>query len=45
MESYTADPKEELLYLPGDTEVYEIDEPFFFGVANKFNDPQQTNPL
>lgn len=38
MESYSADMKEEVLYLPQDVEVYEIDGPFFFGVANKFDE-------
>lgn len=30
--------EEEVLTLPKDVEVYEIDGPFFFGVANKFDD-------
>ncbi|NLY25664.1 MAG: STAS domain-containing protein [Bacteroidales bacterium] len=38
MESYSADMKEEVLYLPHGVEVYEIDGPFFFGVANKFDE-------
>ena len=38
MESYATDREEEVLYLPQDTEVYEIDGPFFFGVANKFDE-------
>ncbi len=38
MESHAADREEEVLYLPQDTEVYEIDGPFFFGVANKFDE-------
>jgi SulP family sulfate permease len=38
MESYAADREEEVLYLPQATEVYEIDGPFFFGVANKFDE-------
>ena len=38
MESYSADMKEEVLYLPHGVEAYEIDGPFFFGVANKFDE-------
>jgi SulP family sulfate permease len=38
MESHSADMKEEVLYLPHGVEVYEIDGPFFFGVANKFDE-------
>lgn len=38
MESHAADREEEVLYLPHNTEVYEIDGPFFFGVANKFDE-------
>lgn len=38
MESHTSDLSEEVLQLPKDVEVYEIDGPFFFGVANKFDD-------
>jgi len=38
MESHSADLKEEVLYLPHGVEVYEIDGPFFFGVANKFDE-------
>lgn len=33
---------EEVLNLPKGVEVYEIDGPFFFGVANKFDDIMQT---
>lgn len=38
MESHSQDMKEEVLYLPHGVEVYEIDGPFFFGVANKFDE-------
>ena len=38
MEYHTSDLSEEVLQLPEDVEVYEIDGPFFFGVANKFDD-------
>jgi SulP family sulfate permease len=38
MESHSQDMKEEVLYLPEGVEAYEIDGPFFFGVANKFDE-------
>lgn len=38
MESHSQEMKEEVLYLPQGVEVYEIDGPFFFGVANKFDE-------
>ena len=38
LESRSADQKEEVLYLPDDSEVYEIEGPFFFGVANIFDE-------
>lgn len=38
LESHSQDMKEEVLYLPKGVEVYEIDGPFFFGVANKFDE-------
>lgn len=38
MESYSEDQQEEVLFLPKGVEVYEIDGPFFFGVANKFDE-------
>lgn len=38
LESHSEDMKEEILYLPQGVEVYEIDGPFFFGVANKFDE-------
>jgi len=38
MESHSAEMIEEVLYLPHGVEVYEIDGPFFFGVANKFDE-------
>ena len=38
MESHSQDMKEEVLLLPQGVEVYEIDGPFFFGVANKFDE-------
>ena len=34
--------EEEVLKLPKEVEVYEIDGPFFFGVANKFDDVMHT---
>lgn len=37
-ESQTADTPEEILHLPDGVEVYEIEGPFFFGVANKFDE-------
>ena len=38
IESHSGDLSDEVLILPKDVEVYEIDGPFFFGVANKFDD-------
>lgn len=38
IESHSGDLKDEILYLPDGVEVYEINGPFFFGVANKFED-------
>lgn len=38
IESHTGNLQEEVLHLPKGVEVYEIDGPFFFGVANKFDD-------
>ncbi|WP_294081533.1 SulP family inorganic anion transporter [Proteiniphilum sp. UBA5384] len=38
MESHFADVPEEVLQLPDRVEVYEIEGPFFFGVANKFDE-------
>ena len=38
MESHSGNMEEEVLYLPRGIEVYEIDGPFFFGVANKFDE-------
>lgn len=38
IESHSGDLSNEILHLPKDVEVYEIDGPFFFGVANKFDD-------
>jgi len=38
LESHSQDMKEEVLFLPHGVEVYEIDGPFFFGVANKFDE-------
>lgn len=38
IESHTENLQEEVLHLPKGVEVYEIDGPFFFGVANKFDD-------
>ncbi|MEN6589571.1 MAG: sulfate permease [Proteiniphilum sp.] len=38
LESHSQDMKEEVLFLPHGVEVYEIDDPFFFGVANKFDE-------
>lgn len=38
MESHNVNQKEEVLYLPDNAEVYEIDGPFFFGVANIFDE-------
>ena len=38
IESHSGNLQEEVLHLPKGVEVYEIDGPFFFGVANKFDD-------
>jgi len=38
MESQSADTQEEVLHLPDGVEVYEIEGPFFFGVASKFDE-------
>lgn len=38
MESHSADMQEEVLLLPEGVEVYEIEGPFFFGVAGKFDE-------
>ncbi len=38
IESHSGNLKDEILELPDNVEVYEIDGPFFFGVANKFDD-------
>ncbi len=38
IESHSGNLEDEILHLPKDVEVYEIDGPFFFGVANKFDD-------
>lgn len=37
-ESQTGDMQEEILHLPDGVEVYEIEGPFFFGVASKFDE-------
>ena len=37
-ENETRQPREERLTIPRGVEVYEIDGPFFFGIANKFDD-------
>lgn len=37
-ESHSADIPEEVLHLPDGVEVYEIEGPFFFGVASKFDE-------
>lgn len=37
-ESHPADMTEEVLHLPDGVEVYEIEGPFFFGVAGKFDE-------
>lgn len=44
MESHSADVKEEVLHLPQGVEVYEIEGPFFFGVANKFDEVMRDLP-
>jgi len=38
IESHSGNLQDEVLHLPRGVEVYEIDGPFFFGVANKFDD-------
>lgn len=38
IESHSGNLQDEVLHLPKGVEVYEIDGPFFFGVANKFDD-------
>ncbi|MDO5663757.1 MAG: sulfate permease [Bacteroidia bacterium] len=38
IESHSGRLQDEVLHLPKGVEVYEIDGPFFFGVANKFDD-------
>ncbi len=38
IESHSGNLQEEVLHLPKGVEVYEINGPFFFGVANKFDD-------
>ncbi|MFA6701630.1 MAG: sulfate permease [Dysgonamonadaceae bacterium] len=38
MESHSEDIQDEVLHLPKGVEVYEISGPFFFGIANKFDD-------
>ncbi|MDI9604427.1 MAG: sulfate permease [Bacteroidota bacterium] len=38
MESTSGKTKDEILHLPHGVEVYEIEGPFFFGVANKFDE-------
>lgn len=38
IESHSGNLEDEVLKLPDNVEVYEIDGPFFFGVANKFDD-------
>lgn len=38
MESHSPDMQEEVLHLPEGVEVYEIEGPFFFGVATKFDE-------
>lgn len=38
IESHSGNLEDEVLELPNNVEVYEIDGPFFFGVANKFDD-------
>jgi SulP family sulfate permease len=38
MESHFTDVSEEVLQLPNGVEVYEIEGPFFFGVASKFDE-------
>lgn len=38
IESHSGDVKDEVLHLPQGVEVYEIEGPFFFGAANKFDE-------
>ena len=38
IESHSGNLEDEVLHLPKGIEVYEIDGPFFFGVANKFDE-------
>lgn len=38
IESHSGNLQDEVLHLPRGIEVYEIDGPFFFGVANKFDE-------
>lgn len=38
MESTSSETRDEILHLPDGVEVYEIEGPFFFGVANKFDE-------
>lgn len=38
METHSGDMQEEVLHLPNSVEVYEIEGPFFFGVATKFDE-------
>lgn len=38
IESHSGNLEDEVLHLPKGVEVYEINGPFFFGVANKFDD-------
>ncbi|MDD2474541.1 MAG: SulP family inorganic anion transporter [Dysgonamonadaceae bacterium] len=38
IESHSGNLEDEVIYLPRGIEVYEIDGPFFFGVANKFDE-------
>ena len=38
IESHSGNLEDEVLHIPKGIEVYEIDGPFFFGVANKFDE-------
>lgn len=38
IESHSGNLKDEVLHIPDGVEVYEIDGPFFFGIANKFDE-------
>lgn len=38
IESHSGNLKEEILHIPKGVDVYEIDGPFFFGIANKFDE-------